>query len=55
MGRELQKRKRRSSRPTVRQSNQPKRPLNPMGNGLIAKNWFVPLAPARFFPGDSID
>ncbi|KAF3770826.1 hypothetical protein M406DRAFT_285612 [Cryphonectria parasitica EP155] len=39
MGRDLQKRKRRSSRPTIRQSNQPKKPLNPRGNSLIAKNW----------------
>ncbi|PSR78435.1 ribosome biogenesis protein Nop16 [Coniella lustricola] len=39
MGRDLQKRKRRSSRPTIRQSNQPKKPLNPRGNSIVAKNW----------------
>lgn len=45
MGRDLQKRKARSSRPTIRQSNQPKKPLNPRGNSLIAKNWFVKWPP----------
>lgn len=39
MGRDLQKRKNRSSRPTVRQSNRLKKPLNPLGNSLIAQNW----------------
>ncbi|KAG6356779.1 hypothetical protein INS49_014653 [Diaporthe citri] len=39
MGRDLQKRKNRSSRPTVRQPNRLKKPLNPLGNSLIAKNW----------------
>ncbi|RYP66924.1 hypothetical protein DL770_008714 [Monosporascus sp. CRB-9-2] len=41
MGRELQKRKRRSGRPAVKQptSNRPKRLLNPLGNDLVAKNW----------------
>ncbi|KAI0016244.1 ribosome biogenesis protein Nop16 [Xylariomycetidae sp. FL0641] len=41
MGRELQKRKRRSSRPTIRQhsSAHPKRLQNPLGNDLVAKNW----------------
>lgn len=41
MGRELQKRKNRSSRPVIRQSNRLKKPLNPMGNSLVAKNWSV--------------
>ncbi|KAK0626730.1 ribosome biogenesis protein Nop16 [Immersiella caudata] len=39
MGRELQKRKRRSSRPTVRTHTRSKKILNPQGNGVIAKNW----------------
>ncbi|ROV92635.1 hypothetical protein VPNG_09885 [Cytospora leucostoma] len=39
MGRDLQKRKNRSSRPVVKQSNRLKKPLNPLGNSLIAKNW----------------
>lgn len=39
MGRDLQKRKRRSSRPTIKQSNRLKKPLNPLGNSTIAKNW----------------
>lgn len=39
MGRDLQKRKNRSSRPTIRQPNRLKKPLNPLGNSLIAKNW----------------
>ncbi|KAH8882786.1 hypothetical protein GQ53DRAFT_831205 [Thozetella sp. PMI_491] len=38
MGRELQKRKRRSSRPTVRPRVKAKI-LNPMGNDIVAKNW----------------
>ncbi|KAM0452237.1 hypothetical protein ACHAPV_008736 [Trichoderma viride] len=39
MGRELQKRKRRSGRAPVRQSNTTKKILNPRGNSVIAKNW----------------
>ncbi|KAK7750192.1 Nucleolar protein 16 [Diatrype stigma] len=41
MGRDLQKRKRRSSRPAVKQhaSSKPHRLLNPLGNDIIAKNW----------------
>ncbi|KAI1802963.1 ribosome biogenesis protein Nop16 [Daldinia bambusicola] len=42
MGRDLQKRKRRSSRPTIRQPSstlRSKRLLNPLGNDLVAKNW----------------
>ncbi|UKZ72880.1 hypothetical protein TrVFT333_000517 [Trichoderma virens FT-333] len=39
MGRELQKKKRRSGRPAVRQSNTTKKILNPRGNSVIAKNW----------------
>lgn len=42
MGSVRQKRKRRSSRATVRQSNKPKNPINPKGNSIIAKNWYVP-------------
>ncbi|KAK4137545.1 hypothetical protein BT67DRAFT_371645 [Trichocladium antarcticum] len=40
MGRELQKRKARSSRSTVRMPNRRKKALNPLGSGIIAKNWF---------------
>ncbi|EHA51540.1 Nucleolar protein 16 [Pyricularia oryzae] len=40
MGRTVrQKRKNRSSRPKVKQTNRPKKALNPLGNDLIAKNW----------------
>ncbi|KAI2623200.1 ribosome biogenesis protein Nop16 [Hypoxylon sp. NC1633] len=42
MGRDLQKRKRRSSRPAIRQPSstmRSKRLLNPRGNDLVAKNW----------------
>ncbi|KAL1899913.1 Nucleolar protein 16 [Sporothrix stenoceras] len=40
MGRSVrQKRKARSSRPTVRQSNNRARPVNPTGNAIIAENW----------------
>ncbi|KAL6878970.1 ribosome biogenesis protein Nop16 [Trichoderma novae-zelandiae] len=39
MGRELQKKKRRSGRPVIRQSNKTKKILNPRGNSVIAKNW----------------
>jgi hypothetical protein len=39
MGRELQKKKRRSGRQPIRQSNRTKKILNPRGNDAIAKNW----------------
>ncbi|KAI1075828.1 ribosome biogenesis protein Nop16 [Whalleya microplaca] len=40
MGRDLQKRKRRSSRPAIRQpSSKSRRLLNPLGNTIVAKNW----------------
>jgi nucleolar protein 16 len=39
MGRELQKRKNRSSRATVRQPNRRRKALNPSGSQLIAQNW----------------
>ncbi|KAI0885166.1 ribosome biogenesis protein Nop16 [Annulohypoxylon maeteangense] len=41
MGRDLQKRKRRSSRNAIRQpsSNKSKRLLNPLGNDTVARNW----------------
>ncbi|KAF9881210.1 nucleolar protein 16 [Colletotrichum karsti] len=39
MGRDLQKKKRRSGRQKIRQPNKPKRLLNPLGNDIIAKNW----------------
>lgn len=41
MGRELQKRKRRSLRPKVTMPARRKKALNPLGNGIIAKNWYV--------------
>ncbi|KAK4155954.1 ribosome biogenesis protein Nop16 [Chaetomidium leptoderma] len=39
MGRELQKRKRRSSRAKVTMPNRHKKALNPLGNSIIAQNW----------------
>ncbi|OAQ95767.1 hypothetical protein LLEC1_00378 [Akanthomyces lecanii] len=39
MGRELQKKKRRSGRQPIRQSNKTKKILNPRGNNIIADNW----------------
>ncbi|EAQ90499.1 hypothetical protein CHGG_02434 [Chaetomium globosum CBS 148.51] len=39
MGRELQKRKRRSSRAKVTMPNRRKKALNPFGNDIIAKAW----------------
>ncbi|KAI1131917.1 ribosome biogenesis protein Nop16 [Nemania abortiva] len=40
MGRDLQKRKRRSSRPATRQPSSTKSKLtNPLGNSIIARNW----------------
>ncbi|KAI0145059.1 ribosome biogenesis protein Nop16, partial [Xylariaceae sp. FL1272] len=40
MGRELQKRKRRSSRPATRQPSSTRSKLtNPLGNNIVAKNW----------------
>lgn len=40
MGRSVrQKRKARSSRPVVTQSNNRRRPVNPTGNAIIAENW----------------
>lgn len=39
MGRELQKKKRRSSRNPVRQLNRSKKILNPRGSVVIAENW----------------
>ncbi|KAL2145494.1 hypothetical protein VTI28DRAFT_7130 [Corynascus sepedonium] len=39
MGRELQKRKNRSSRAKVKMPNRRKKALNPMGNDIIAKSW----------------
>lgn len=46
MGREIQKKKRRSARQPVRQTNRPKRPLNPLGNSTIAANWYNPPSSA---------
>jgi len=39
MGRELQKKKRRSNRQPVRPGNSRKKALNPLGNSIIARNW----------------
>ncbi|KFA62195.1 hypothetical protein S40285_01655 [Stachybotrys chlorohalonatus IBT 40285] len=39
MGRDLQKKKRRSGRQPVKQNTSAKKVLNPRGNTLIAKNW----------------
>jgi nucleolar protein 16 len=49
MGRDLQKKKRRSGKQPVRQSQKPKRALNPMGNNIIAKNWYGLPGPRLFF------
>ncbi|KAK8034362.1 hypothetical protein PG993_009357 [Apiospora rasikravindrae] len=50
MGRELQKRKRRSSRPAVRQpSSKPRRITNPLGNDIIAHNWDKDLTTTQNF------
>lgn len=43
MGRELQKKKNRSSIPKVKLKPKSKR-VNPLGNSIIAKNWCVPIA-----------
>ncbi|CEJ80776.1 hypothetical protein VHEMI00939 [[Torrubiella] hemipterigena] len=39
MGRELQKKKRRSGRQTVKTNNRNKKILNPRGSSVVAKNW----------------
>lgn len=49
MGRDLQKRKRRSSRQPIKQSQKTKKVLNPRGNTTIAQNWYaLPLFPPIF-------
>src|SRR4051794_1897961 len=51
MGRELQKRKRRSSRAKVKMPNRvSKKQLNPTGNSTIAQAWFVPPPPLLPLP-----
>lgn len=45
MGRDLQKKKNRSKRQPVRQSQQRKKLSNPLGNDIIAKNWYAPTTP----------
>ncbi|ATY60463.1 nucleolar 16 [Cordyceps militaris] len=51
MGRELQKKKRRSGRQPIRQSNKTKKILNPRGNNIIAENWYgFLLSPAKPLP-----
>ncbi|EEY14103.1 Nop16-like protein [Verticillium alfalfae VaMs.102] len=39
MGSQRQNKKRRSSKSTIRQSNKPKKALNPRGNSIVAQNW----------------
>ncbi|KAM0332976.1 hypothetical protein ACHAQA_001632 [Verticillium albo-atrum] len=39
MGSQRQNKKRRSSKSTIRQSNKPKKALNPRGNNIVAQNW----------------
>lgn len=46
MGSVLQKKKRRSSRQKVKMPNRPKKQLNPLGNDIIAKNWYAPGRPS---------
>ncbi|EXV00218.1 ribosome biogenesis protein [Metarhizium robertsii] len=53
MGRELQKKKRRSNRQPVKQSNKTKKILNPRGNNIIAKNWYR-LSPPPQIHGPSL-
>ncbi|KAG5981640.1 hypothetical protein E4U55_002725 [Claviceps digitariae] len=50
MGRELQKKKRRSNRQPVRQSNKTKKILNPRGNNVIAQNCPPNLSSNEFAP-----
>lgn len=45
MGSVRQSKKRRSSKPKIRQANKLKKPLNPRGNNIVAQNWYVPNAP----------
>lgn len=42
MGRELQKKKRRSMRQPVR-PKKPAKVLNPRGNSIVAQNWYARL------------
>lgn len=42
MGSVLQKKKRRSGRAKVK-TNRPKKLLNPLGNDIIAKNWYADI------------
>lgn len=44
MGRELQKRKKRSSRAKVQTHTIKKKHLNPQGSGIVAKAWLVPVS-----------
>lgn len=48
MGREIQKKKRRSKSQPIRQSNRLKKPVNPLGNNTIAANWFVFTKPSAW-------
>lgn len=43
MGRELQKKKNRSSIPKIKLKPKSKKHANPLGNPIIAANWQVPL------------
>jgi hypothetical protein len=45
MGRELQKKKNRSSISKVKQKPKSKKRLNPKGNAIIAANWYFILPP----------
>ncbi|KAK3378235.1 ribosome biogenesis protein Nop16 [Podospora didyma] len=47
MGRELQKRKNRSSRSTVRMPNRRKKALNPLGSSIVAQNWNKKETPSQ--------
>jgi hypothetical protein len=46
MGRELQKKKKRSSIPKIKMKPKSKR-VNPLGNPIIAANWYFPTIPPR--------
>lgn len=43
MGRDLQKKKNRSGKQPIRQPQRKKKLLNPLGNSIIAKNWYAKL------------
>ncbi len=49
MGRELQKKKKRSSIAKIKMKPKSKR-VNPLGNPIIAANWYLPLPSPALLP-----